>query len=194
MRCKRCSKNKCYFLASQRYRCRVCGYTFSPAKSLFNISSKLLKSILEDFILEHSTNIILSRQPISKYRLLKLLTACRTLMTKDVFDVFSGDVEVDETYLGGQWKNKHLSTKATLPKPKRGRGTTKQPIFGNLCRNGQVCAELIDNTEAKSLQPLIQKQVKKGSTIYPDAWRGYTGIAAKGYVHRLVEHKKRVLG
>jgi transposase len=36
----------------------------------------------------------------------------------------------------------------------------------------------------------ILKQVKKGSIVFSDTWRGYTGIAAKGYVHRLVKHSK----
>ena len=44
--------------------------------------------------------------------------------------------------------------------------------------------------EAKQLQTRILKRVKKGSTVFSDTWRGYTGIAAKGYVHRLVEHSK----
>lgn len=190
MLCRRCSKNRCWKLGSGRYRCRACRYTFSPPKPFFSISSKLLNNLLEDFVLEHSTDVILARQPVSKYKLLTLLTACRVAMTKDVPLVFSGDVEVDETYLGGQWKNKRLSVKAQQLPAKRGRGTTKQPIFGILCRSGKIWAELIDNVEAKSLQPLIQKQVQKGSTIYSDTWRGYTGIATKGYVHRLVEHGK----
>lgn len=35
---------------------------------------------------------------------------------------------------------------------------------------------------------LIKKRVKKGSTICSDTWKGYTGIATQGYVHRLVKH------
>ena len=111
-------------------------------------------------------------------------------MTQDVPEVFDGTVEVDETYLGGQWKNKRLSVKRSQAKPKRGRGTNKQAVFGILCRNGKVWAELIDSVEAKQLQPHILKQVKKGSIVFSDTWRGYTGIAAKGYVHRLVKHSK----
>jgi len=55
----------------------------------------------------------------------------------------------------------------------------------------KVWAELIDNAERKELQPLILKQVKKGSTICSDTWKDYTGIAAKRYVHRLVNHHKK---
>ena len=72
-------------------------------------------------------------------------------MTQDIPEVFEGTVEVDETYLGGQWKNKRLSVKRNLSKAKRGRGTPKQPVFGILCRNGSVWADLIDSVEAKQL-------------------------------------------
>ena len=38
--------------------------------------------------------------------------------------------------------------------------------------------------------PLINKRVKHGSIICSDTWKSYTGIAAKGYIHCLVEHGK----
>jgi len=114
--------------------------------------------------------------------LLKILTLVRMLMVQDVPAVFEGTVEVDETYLGGQWKNKRHAVKCRPGQSKRGRGTTKQPVFGILCRSGKVWAELIDGVEAKQLQPKILKQVKKGSIVCSDTWRGYTGIAAKGVI------------
>ena len=153
-------------------------------------SLKTLKKVVSEFLLEHSTNLILERVNISKYKLLKILTLLRIELTLDVPKIFAGTVEVDETYLGGQWKNKSLKMKRKLAKSKRGRGTTKQPVFGILCRNGQVFAEVVGNVEARDLQPLIEKQVQKGTTICSDTWRGYTGIAAKGYVHRFVNHSK----
>lgn len=126
----------------------------------------------------------------------KALRLLRTPMTKDVPAVFEGTVEVDETYLGGQKKNK---TKNQLSKEKeifgkeskRGKGTTKQPVFGILCRNGLVFAELVDATEAKDLIPIIAKKVKVGTRVCSDTYRSYTGLAAAGYVHRTVEHKEK---
>lgn len=109
-------------------------------------------------------------------------------MAKDIPDVFSGTVEIDETYIGSQWKNKRNSQKIT--KAKRGRGTKKTPVFGILCRNGKVGAEVVPDVEAKTLIPLVSQRVKRGSIISSDTWKSYPGIAAKGYVHRIVAHSK----
>ena len=112
-------------------------------------------------------------------------------MTKDIPEVFEGIVEVDETYLGGQMRNKKKEVRLKLGQYRRGFGTVKQPVFGILCREGKVYAEIVPGIEAKDLQPLIEKQVKKGAIICSDGWRGYTGLAAKGYVHRIVDHSQK---
>ncbi|HOV22547.1 MAG TPA: transposase, partial [bacterium] len=75
-------------------------------------------------------------------------------------------------------------------KSKRERGTRNQPVFGILCRDGRVWARIIDGVEKKDLQPLIENKVKKGTVVCSDTWRGYTGIATKGYLHRLVNHSE----
>jgi transposase-like protein len=125
---------------------------------------------------------------LERKRILRALLVVRRVMAKDVPAVFSGTVEVDETYLGGQWKNKRRSQRIGFIK--RGRGTQKTPVFGILCRKGKVWAEVVPDVEAKTLVPLIKERVKLGSTVCSDTWKSYTGIAAKGYVHRLVEHGK----
>jgi hypothetical protein len=67
-------------------------------------------------------------------------------MIKDISEIFSGTVEVNETHVGGQWKNKRktIQDKGT----KRGQGTKKQPVFVILCRNGTIWAEVVDDVEA----------------------------------------------
>ena len=182
------SQRKYYQICDGRLKCTECKRLFSPHKHLLRINKKVLRQVISEFLLEHSTNIILDRVNISKYKLLKILTLLRVEMTKDIPDVFTGIVEVDETYIGGKWKNKSLKIKRKLGKSKRGRGTLKQPVLGILCRNGKVFARIVEGVEAKDLQPLIEKRVRKGTIICSDTWRGYTGIAAKGYVHRLVKH------
>lgn len=152
------------------------------------VSRVLARRIVTEFVLEHSTNTVLERVPVSKYRLLKVLARLRAAMLRDVPAVFSGIVEVDETYMGGKWKNRRKNARREARK--RGRGTEKQPVFGILCRDGKVWAEVVRGVNATDLQPIIERRVRRGSTVVSDGWKGYTGIATKGYVHRLVDHGK----
>jgi transposase-like protein len=196
IKCPKCFKPKFWKTSDSRLRCQNCRYLFTPKLNSVNISNKLLKQVVTEFVLGHSTNVILDRVKISKHKLLKTLTLLRIAMTKDLPEVFEGIIEVDETYLGGQMKNKRIKEKFQIKAENKGKkkmsgfGTVKQPAFGILCRKGKVFAKIVSGIEAKDLQPLIEKQVKKGSIICSDTWRGYTGLAAKGYVHRLVEHGK----
>jgi len=144
-----------------------------------------------------SSNKIASETGTDKRRILRVLNTTREDMIRDIPEVIEGAVEVDETYIGGQWKNKRKAEKAQ--ETKRGRGTRKQPVFGVPCRNGYVWAELVPNVEADSsggsrqadtLLSLIRNRVRRGSVVYSDTWKGYTGVASGGYVRRLVEHGK----
>jgi transposase-like protein len=134
--------------------------------------------------MEQSSNSIVEQTGFDKKRVLRALLKLRMVLATDIPDIFSGTVEVDETYLGGAWKNKRKVVQDTGTK--RGRGTSKQPVFGILCRNGQGWAEIVENVDESTLLPLIAQKVEPGSTICSDTWKAYTGIAARGYVHRLV--------
>lgn len=114
------------------------------------------------------------------------LTLIRTALIKDVPEIFSGTVEVDETYLGSQWKNKRKTIRDHGTK--RGRGTKKQLVLGIFCHNDTAWAEVVDEVGAETLQPLISRKVSTGSIICSDTWKAYTGIASRGYVHHLVNH------
>ena len=106
IKCPRCFKSKFWKTSDNRLRCKNCHYIFRPKTNLVNISNKLLKQVIVEFVLGHSTNVILERVKISKHKLLKTLTILRIAITKDLPEVFEGIIEVDETYLGGQMKNK----------------------------------------------------------------------------------------
>jgi len=194
-RCKNCGSKKYWKLGDGNYRCRNCrrdnrGYLVSGIR----LTNKEWVKLIDLFLIGANGPAISQQLARSQALVGKALRLLRAVMTKDVPEIFEGTVEVDETYLGGQKKNKN---KRQLRKEKemfgkeskRGWGTTKQPVFGILCRNGLVFAELVDDTEAKDLIPIITRKVKAGTKICSDTYRSYTGLAAAGYVHRTVEHK-----
>ena len=75
-------------------------------------------------------------------------------------ELFTGDVEVDESYFG-----------ARRVRGKRGRGARgKVPVIGLLKRGGKVYTRIIPNCTKKQLMPIIQGKVLSGSTIHTDGW------------------------
>ena len=189
IQCPKCQEKKLYKLGNGKRRCSQCHYDFSPHRLPLYLTREEWRAIITWFLLEQSSQNIANRTSIERKRVLRALSLIRRALTQDVPDIFSGTVEVDETYLGGQWKNKRKTIREAGTK--RGRGTMKQPIFGILCRNGTVWAEVVNDVEAGTLQPLITQQVSPGSIVCSDTWRAYTGIASRGFVHRLVNHGER---
>lgn len=185
--CPKCNAKKLYKMCTGKRRCSRCKYEFIPHKLPLHLTRRQWREILHLCLLEQSANSIVEQTGIERRRVLRALTKVRIVMAQDIPETFTGTVEVDETYLGGAWRNKRRVVRDTGTR--RGRGTSKQPVFGILCRNGQVWAEIVDNVEARTLLPLITKQVQPGSIVCSDTWKAYTGVAAKGYVHRLVQHK-----
>lgn len=114
-------------------------------------------------------------------------------MATDVPDVLSGIVEVDETYIGPQWRNRPWSIRKLGTK--KGRGTSKQPVFGILERDrGIVRAFLVPNVKKRTILPIIIKTVAHGSTIYSDAYQLYQETPKHGYLHAYVDHNKNEYG
>lgn len=102
----------------------------------------------------------------------------------------SDEVEVDETFVGGKNINRHKDKKV---EQSQGRSyKDKVPVFGIRQRGGNIMAVVVPNTQAKTLVPIIKKNVEKGSVVYTDGWE-YTGLRKK-YEQRSVDHSKKFYG
>ncbi len=55
-------------------------------------------------------------------------------------------------------------------------------------RNGRVKAVAVKNANKATLQGLVNENVAKGTTVYTDEHRGYTGLHKQGYNHGTVAH------
>ena len=98
-------------------------------------------------------------------------------------DQLSGEVEVDETYVGGREANKHGSKKL-----RAGRGTVgKVAVAGAIERGGYVKAMPISGTDNETLQGFVKYTVEPGSVVYTDDNSGYKGLE-KSYRHNVVRH------
>jgi transposase-like protein len=109
-------------------------------------------------------------------------------MCLDVPETLSGICEADETYIGGAWKNKkiHIRKRGS----KRGRGTSKQAIFGIVSRTeGKVRVWLVPNARIATTRPKVRKTVMRGSTIFTDGFKGYRLLPRYGYRHEWVDHE-----
>ncbi len=144
------------------------------------------RQVLGWFVRGLSAQAISRETGLDRKRVVRALCRVRQRMVAEVPPVFRGTVEVDETYLGGAWKN--LRGPQRAQRMRCGRGTSKTPAFGILCRGGLVWAQIVPDVQAHTLLPLLRRRVRRGSIVCSDTWKSYTGIAARGYVHRLVAH------
>ena len=96
-----------------------------------------------------------------------------------------GEVEVDETFIGGKARNMHVSERKRRI---TGTGTKdKTAVMGILERGGKVRATVVPNRKKNALQAEVYRHVEAGAALYSDALRSYDGLAGE-YAHQVVDH------
>lgn len=84
----------------------------------------------------------------------------------------NGEVEVDESFIGGKARNMHRGKRVA-----KGRGMVgKAVVVGRLQRHGEVRTEVVKDTKRRTLQPRVRAHVEKGSHVYSDALSSYEGL------------------
>src|ERR1039457_4804171 len=135
--CPRCgSADKHYYLTTRRiWKCRACKRQFSvKVGTIFEDSGlgfdKWLPAV---WLIANSKNGISSHElarslGITQKSAWFMLHRIRLAMQTGSFDKFSGEIEVDETFIGGKARNMHKSDRARKIPSKTGH-TNKQPIL-----------------------------------------------------------------
>ena len=104
----------------------------------------------------------------------------RFALTEGGFGLLSGEVEADETFIGGKARNMHVSKRA-----RRITGTgpkDKTAVMGILERGGSVRTVVVEDRKKRTLQAEVKKHVQAGTALYTDALLSYNGLTAE-YAH-----------
>jgi transposase-like protein len=183
--CPKCEKNEFWKTKDNRLKCKNCRHLFTPKENLFNIPNSTLRSIISEFLLEHSTNIILERIKISKYKLLKILNVLRILITKEVIKEFRGKIKLDEKFFEKEIENilKRRKTK------KEKKLKNEELIIGIFCEKGKCYAKPLPNIKSSEIKSFLKKRKKLS---FSENWLENIGLVFRGSLFRLTQTKKGI--
>jgi transposase-like protein len=193
--CPRCGSSKVGFLANQlRWQC-----SNRHPKRQFSVK---VGTIMEDsplgldkwlpamWMLQNSKNGISSCEiaralGVTQKTAWFLLHRIRLAQQGKHGGRLAGEVEVDETFIGGKARNMHKGDRAR--KITGTGGKDKTMVMGMLERGGNVRAMVVDNRRKKELQNQVREHVEAGSAIFSDELKSYDGLETD-YQHAVINH------
>ena len=108
-----------------------------------------------------------------------------------------GEVEVDETYVGGKARKMNTGRRKTLlnGKHKRNAWAGKVAVLGLLQRHdrkgkSRVRTMPLDTIRRHRLQPAVMDHIEDGSTVYTDKLASYDHLGVY-YQHKVIDHAER---
>jgi transposase-like protein len=112
-----------------------------------------------------------------------------------------GEVEVDETYIGGKARNMHYAKRRMLMEStldqrgnpsKKNRWAGKTAVLGLLERGkdgkSRVRTKTIPDVRQHRMHQEVRENVAAGSTVFTDALHSYNGITKYDYAHEVIDH------
>jgi transposase-like protein len=205
--CPACGNGEYYYLAKQRrYKCKECWkqYTVKMGTLLEDSPIPLSKWLPALWMLVNDKNGVSSYElgkalGITQKSAWFVLHRLRTALQTGSFEKMGGnggEVEVDETFIGGRGKNMHKSRKLKLAQirseqPRGGVYPGKTAVMGMLDREQRkVRAKVVPNVRRDTLQNAILDAVQHGTRIYTDETGAYNNKAAE-YIHEVINHMEK---
>ena len=161
MFCPKCSNQSFWKTKDNRLKCKNCLYIFTLKPNILNVSNNILNQIISEFILEHSTNIILEKVNVSKYKLLKTLSFLRMLMIQDFYNDFQKTIKI--TSESFEINNK-----------------IRNPIIGILYKKEKIFAKVLTNIKPEELKNFIKNQ----DINYSEKWQKNISLTYKNHLYR----------
>lgn len=180
------------------YRCREkeCGKQFSMKKGTLMEDSPLplTKWLPALWLVANDKNGISSCELARALNITQksawfLLMRCRVAMKNGSLMKLKGDVEIDETYVGGRAINMRMAKRQALRKNRR-MVQNKTVVMGMVERGGKIVAKVVDNARRSNLIPEVAKHIEAGSNVYTDKLSSYD-VLNERYNHSSVDHRER---
>ncbi len=196
--CPRCEAENPMFLATRRiWKCRACKKQFSvKVGTIFEDSPIGLEKWLPAFWL-----VANCKNGVSSYEIARALGVTqktawfmshriRLALQDGTVEMMSGEVEVDETFIGGRARFMHADKRAAKITGTGGAG--KAAVMGLLERHGKdghsrVKAKVVANVKRKTLSPEVRSNVEQGSAVFTDALKSYADLGSD-YEHQVIDH------
>lgn len=191
IRCKLCKEVTKHHRVKSRpsYSCDRCGHHEHPtAETIFHRSRTPLRLWFRAIFLMAQTRCAISAKAIERDLGVTYKTAwrmcreIRTLLNEDVTDL-DGSVEIDETYIGGRPRDLGRTRQEAA------RARRKVTVQGFVERGGRVRAV------ANPTLPLVgnvKTYVMPSAMVFTDETPAYKRLYAQGYVHRRVNHSRKI--
>lgn len=187
--CPICRGRKGWHMGTGLIRCAACQHKISViAGTIFQGTRKPLKLWFQ--AIWYVTSQKFGGNALGLKRVLGLgsyqtawswLHKMRRAMVRPGRERLSGNIEIDETLVGGKEQN-----------GKRGRGAERKSVVVIAIEVhepkgfGRVRMQRIPDASGSSLIPFVCNSVEPGSTVLTDSWRGYNALYQQGYIHKKV--------
>jgi transposase-like protein len=188
----------------QSWTCTMCGHHLHPtAGTIFHKSSTSLHLWFYAMYLMTSTRCGISAKQLERELGVTYKTAWRMFhlirnsLMEQTDESMSGDVEMDETYVGGKPRGREIRAMSRAgPGPMQagqaaGRAK-KTTVFGMVQRGGKVSAHVVPTQFQDAAFEQIEARVLPEASIYTDEAAAYTPLESKGYQHRRIHHAAKV--
>jgi len=204
VRCPHCGSEKVTYLAKQRrWKC------YEPhAKAQFSLK---VGTIFEDSAiglekwLPALWLLTTCKNGISSYELARalgvtqktawfMLSRLRLALQAENGGKLDGHIEADETFIGGKARNMHAAKRKRLGISQSQSMIGKVAVMGLLQRHGdgsKVRTQVIATRRKHQLEQIVTENVESGSALYTDSLRSYDRMAARGYIHGVIDHAEK---
>lgn len=215
--CAHCGTDRVYYLNSTNpdgrkttrgkvserrvWKCRKCRKQFSVLTGtiFYGTHISIRKWVFVVFEMCANKNGLAAREVERKYKLSPksawfMTQRIREAMKSDpLAGLLQGTIVVDETYVGGDPKNRHGHDKRTAYERKhlRGRATDKTTVVSLVHKeSGVVRSRVVPNVDGRNLRDAIERHVDlPGSTLHTDEFTTYKSIGADFKSHGVVKHR-----